>query len=246
MMVEIRTILWREWVFFKRRFWKILTALIVTPILYLIAFGWGLGGDLSVDGYSYMQFILPGIIALTSMRSSYSSISMRVSVARLHERSFENYLISPTRLTYLTLGHVLAGALRGMFAVVVLLFSSLIFGEFIRINVVFILLCFLNCLMFAALGFLASMVIDTHYDLNRFSSFVITPMAFLCGTFFSLKKVPIFLRWIIELLPLTHSTRLLRAIAFGGKVEGFSILVMLLYCTIFIVLSVKTCYEEIL
>jgi hypothetical protein len=89
-MREVLTVLWREWVFFRHRFIKITSAQIVTPILYLIAFGWGVGENLEMDGSQYMAYILPGVVALTSMRTSFSAISMRVSVPRLHERSCES------------------------------------------------------------------------------------------------------------------------------------------------------------
>ncbi len=242
--MEVMTILWREWIFFKRRFWKITSKTIVPPILYVITFGWGIGSGLSMEGKPYLFYILPGIIALTTMRASYGAISMRVSVSRLHEKSFENYLISPTRMHMLTLGQVLSGALRGMYSAFLIIVFMSLFGIFIRINLLFILVCFINSLMFASLGFLAAMTIDTHYDMNRFTSFIITPMAFLCGTFFSVGRMPYIVRSFIELLPLTHSTRLLRAISFDYKIEVFSIIVILLYTLIFYILSVRICFEE--
>lgn len=242
--MELTTILWREWIFFKRRFWKITSALIITPILYLITFGWGLGDIITIEGKPYLFYILPGIIALTTMRASYGATSMRISVSRLHEKSFEIYLISPTKMYLLTLGHVLAGALRGMYVAMLIILFTVLFGIQTNINILFIIICFINSVMFASLGFLAAMVIDTHYDMNRFTSFLITPMSFLCGTFFSIARMPYILRSFIEILPLTHSTRLLRAITFGNKVEGFSVLVILIYTIIFYVLSIRICYEE--
>lgn len=242
--MEVLTILWREFVFFKRRFWKITSAQIVLPLLYMIAFGWGIGENVVVEGSRYMLYIIPGIVALTTMRSSFGAISMRVSVSRLHEKSFEYYLISPTSMYLLTLGHILAGAFRGMFSFFIIVIVSFTFGIMIKINFLFILVCFLNSLMFAGLGFFAAMMINTHYDMNRFTSFVISPMSFLCGTFFSLKKLPYFVRSFIELLPLTHSTRILREIALNGKIEVFSILVIIVYTIIFYILSVRACYEE--
>lgn len=244
-MREVLTVLWREWVFFKHRFVKITAAQIVTPILYLVAFGWGVGQNLQMDGNQYMSFILPGVVALTSMRTSYSAISMRVSVTRLHERSFESYLAAPIQIHWLAIGHILAGALRGLYASILILLVGIPFGVIYSIDVPFLFVSFLNGIMFAALGFFAAMMIDTHYDMNQFTSFVITPMGFLCGTFFSLKKLPWLLRQVIELLPLTHSTRLLRAIVLGGRIEMFSFLVMLIYAGIFTLLSIRACYEEV-
>lgn len=210
----------------------------------MIAFGWGVGENLVVEGSNYMYYIIPGIVALTTMRSSFGAISMRVSVSRLHEKSFEYYLISPISMYLLTFGHILSGALRGMYAAVIIILTAFVFGITIQINFLFIFICFLNSLLFAGLGFFAAMMINTHYDMNRFTSFIISPMSFLCGTFFSLRKMPYIVRSFIEFLPLTHSTRTLRAIALNGKVEGFSILVIIVYVIIFYILSVRACYEE--
>ncbi len=102
----------------------------------------------------------------------------------------------------------------------------------------------LNSLMFASLGFFAAMIIDTHYDLNRFTTFVINPMSFLCGTFFSLRKLPYILRIIIEAFPLTHSVRAIRSLALNNRVEYFSMLIMLLFTCAFYAMSVKACYKE--
>lgn len=242
--MEVSTILWREWKFFKRRFWKITSALIVSPLLYLITFGWGLGNSFTMEGHTYLYYILPGIIGMTTMRSGYSSVSMRVSVSRLHEKSFESYLISPTRIELLTLGYILSGTFRGMYAGILITIVPFIFGIFININLLFILVLFINSFMFASLGFLAAMIIDTHYDLNRFTSFIINPMSFLCGTFFSISKMPAILRSIIEIFPLTHSIRLLRAIAFNNKIELFSILIILVYCIILYILCIRVCFDE--
>lgn len=242
--MEIKTILWREYTFFKRRFWKITSAALMGPILYLIAFGWGLGGDLVVEGHDYLTFIIPGVIAMTTMRQSYSSISMRVSVSRLHEKSFEYYLISPTRMPLLTLGHVLAGAMRGMYTGMIIVLMAWLVGIPLHLSFNFLVIMFLNSLMFASLGFFAAMVIDTHYDLNRFATFVINPMSFLCGTFFSLRKMPYLLRAIIELFPLTHSVRAMRSLALNYRVEYFSMLIMALFAVAFYTMSVKACYKE--
>lgn len=238
------TILWREWIFFKRRFFKITSAQIVTPLLYLITFGWGLNNTANIDGNSYMYYILPGIAALTTMRSSYSGVSMRISVARLHEKSFENYFLSPISVKRLAIEYIISGALRGLYACFLMVIIMLLAGAKIYNWHIFIFASILNAILFSAIGFFAAMIIDTHYDMNRFTSFVITPMSFLCGTFFSLTKLPIFIRYFIEILPLTHAVRLMRSSAFGRNIDYFSILVLIVYILIITVFSIRICYEE--
>ena len=71
----------------------------------------------------------------------------------------------------------------------------------------------LNCLVFSAVGFIAGIVINSHQEMNRFSSFIITPMSFLCGTFFSLDKMPAIIKNFILVLPLTHTSIALRSVS---------------------------------
>lgn len=242
--MEIRTILWREWVFFKKRWLKVVSSQTVTPFLYLITFGYGIGHQFDIDGMPYLFFIIPGILGMTTMRNGYSYISSRITISRLHEKSFENYLLSPMRLHMIVLGYLLAGAIRSMIAVLIILVILAPFGGLMTVNLTFIGICFLNAMMFSALGFLLAMAIDTHYDLNRVQTFIITPMSFLCGTFFSLTQLPIVVSGFIELLPLTHSIRLLRKIFIYNSFDGFSFLVMLFYTGCFYLLALRICYEE--
>lgn len=144
----------------------------------------------------------------------------------------------------LTLGQVLAGSLRGMYAAFLIIVVSSLAGVHIKINLFFIVLCLLNSLVFSAFGYFAAMVIDSHYDMNRFTSYIITPMTFLCGTFFSLEHLPGPVKFLINLLPLTHASVSLRAIALGGEVEMFSIVVLGCYFLVFFSMGVMASFRE--
>ena len=70
--MDFYTILWADLMIMRRRMTRYLVTTLVSPILYLFAFGWGLGRDISIEGASYLDFVIPGIIALTAMNSSSS------------------------------------------------------------------------------------------------------------------------------------------------------------------------------
>lgn len=243
--MEVFTILWREFIFFKKRALKITSATIITPILYLIAFGWGLEGNIKIQGYSYISFLIPGIIALSSMRTSFNAVSIRITVSRFTEKSFEYYLTAPINLYLLTLGQILAGALRGFYASILIYIVTLLFKQNLNVNIYFWIIVFLNSILFSALGYFAAMVIESHYEMNRFTSFVITPMSFLCGTFFSLDKMPIVIKNIISFLPLSFTTQALRNIAVFDKILFKNIFFLLLYIVVFYILSVRVSYREV-
>lgn len=242
--MEITTILWREWLFFKRRFWKLTLSQMVSPLLYFVTFGMGLGGMMDVEGRPYLYYLIPGLLAMTTMRNSYTSVSTRISVMRLHEKSFECYLYSPTRMYLLAVGHILAGALRGMYAGIFIVLLGMVSGANLVLNGWLLAAVAMNALIFSAMGFFAAMIIESHYDMNNFTNMVITPMSFLCGTFFSLEGIPAVLKWIVNLMPLTHTTRLIRGISFGERVNWISMAVSAVFVVILTVCCVWACYRE--
>lgn len=239
----MKAVLWEEWVVFKRKFWKITSSALISPIMYMIAFGWGLGGDMTVNGYPYIYFIIPGVIALTTMNTSYSAVSVLLNIHRLYDKTFEQYLIAPIPIYTFTAGKVLAGALRGMYAGFIIIAISFLFGVKLHISIGFILIMFLNGLAFASLGFFAALVVDSHADMNRFSTYFIMPMTFLCGTFFSPEKLPVFMKNIIYLLPLTHASESLRSIAIGNSFSMVNVGVIFIYFIVLFSLAVRQCYK---
>ncbi len=209
-MSTFTSILWQEYVLFKRKFWTITLAAMVSPILYLIAFGWGIGGSVTVEGKSYINFIIPGIIALTTMTVSYNNTGNSINISRIFYKTFEAFMMAPITVASYAIGKIVAGALTGMYSALLIIILSLIAGTGISISPYFILIIILNCLTFSAIGFTVGIFINSHTEMSKFSSFVITPMSFLCGTFFSLDKMPQVIKIIIWMLPLTHTSLGLR------------------------------------
>ena len=240
--MEITTILWREWLFLKRRFWRITFSQMVSPLLYFVTFGIGLGRMIDSGGQPYLHYLIPGLLSMTTMRNSYTSVSTRISVMRLHEKSFESYFYSPTKMYLLATGHILAGALRGLYSGIFILILGFVSGAGLSLNGWLLLAVTLNALIFSALGFFAAMIIESHYDMNNFTNIVITPMSFLCGTFFSLDGIPEALKWLVNVMPLTHTTRLIRQLAFGGGVNWAAMAVSVLFVIVLWACSVRECY----
>lgn len=240
-MSAFLTILWQEFILFKRKFWGITIGAMVSPILYLIAFGWGLGGGMKVDGRDYILFVIPGIIALTTMTVSYNNIANSVNISRIYDKTFEAFMTAPINVTVYAMAKITAGALRGMYSGVLIMLLSLLFNTGLTITPYFVLLIILNCLVFAAIGFTAGVLIDSHADMAKFSSFVITPMSFLCGTFFSLNKMPGVIKEFIWLLPLTHTSLGLRSYGEDFKSMLVHPIVLIIYFIVVSCVGIKCC-----
>ena len=217
MLQDIATVFWRDWIVLRERMGTFIFSRMVTPVLYLVAFGWGLGRNIQVGGGSYLDFIVPGILALNSMNISFNSVGSPLNMARLYHKTLEEYLVAPISPVAFVLGKVLSGAVRGLISSMIIVALSYMFGAQFHINAAFALIVALNCVVFAGLGFVAAMLINSHEDMGNFSTYVLLPMSFLCATFFSIDKLPVYVRGFLELLPLTHTTYALRAIGGGGE-----------------------------
>ena len=238
MMINgIITVLWEKWVEFKFEWKKITASALVSPMLYMIALGWGLGSTSTVTDRPYIDFLVPGIIALSTMNNSFSAVGQPLNVQRLFERSFDQIIISPTPMPAYIFGQMLGGALRGMYSGMLILLLSIPFGASIQLSLPFFLVMLLNGMTFAALGILSAIVASSHGDIARFSTFFILPMTFLCNTFFPLERVPDFIQVLISILPLTHASSSLRAMAYGSAPNPLSLIVLAIYATVFMIVA---------
>jgi ABC-2 type transport system permease protein len=232
---DIYSVLWVDLRFLRRHWLRTLATSIISPILYLVAFGFGLGRGISFGGYSYLDFVIPGIIALTAMTGSYNGAGLKLHVDRLFYKSFDEYLLSPISLFSLALGKTLIGVVRGLIASVALLIVGIIISPTLIISPLFILVLFSSCFVFSFLGVLVALWAKSHQDMGTFSTIVILPMTFLSSTFFSLSQLPDAVKSILYVLPLTHSSESLRAAALGQPFPWLSFLALLGFGLIFFV-----------
>lgn len=242
-MSGLTAVLWREYLFFKRRWLTITTSAMVAPLLYLVAFGLGLGRSVSLNGVPYLDFIVPGVAALSTMNVSFNAVATPLTIARLYDKTLEEYLVAPITIHSYAAGKILAGALRGLYAAAILILISLIFQAKLIINEWFIVILCLNCLIFSSLGFLVALRIRSHPDMARFNNYAITPMIFLCGTFFSVDSIPFPFSQLIKLLPLTPASQVLRAVALGGEPAYALLAVQIIYLLVFVFWGLRTCLK---
>lgn len=243
MFKEILPILWEEWIVFKRGFLKITTSAVIGPILYIVAFGFGMGGGFSLKGITYIKFLIPGVIALTTMNASYKAIAITLNTNRLYDKTFEQYVLAPMSMFNFCLGKAIAGSIRGVYCGFIVLLVAGIFQVSLNINGAFIAIMFLSGLTFSCLGMLGALVVTSHADMTRFGTYVMMPMTFLCGTFFSVDQLPVILKQFIYVLPLTHVSTMLRAIATYEAFNMQSILIVVMYFILFFGLSLWRCHK---
>lgn len=223
----IVAVLWEKWVEFRRDFYKITLAAMIAPLMYLVVFG--LGIQTMSHGEPYLNFLIPGVVALTTMNGSFNAIAQSLNVQRLYEKAFDQVMISPTPLWQFIVGQLLAGSIRGLYAGSIILILTLPIANALTFNGWSFLIMFLNGAVFSAVGVVVSFVAKNHADVPRFSNYIIMPMSYLCNTFFSLEKMPHGLREVVSVLPLSQASAMIRSIAAGNGFEMYGILILLAY-----------------
>jgi len=212
------TVFWGEWLDLRARIPQIAASGLVSPLIYILAFGMGLGSALDRSnipfsaGDNYLQFILPGMIALSSMTISFGGTTFSICGERLYSQTFEEVLLLPVHPLSLFLGKMIAGVVRGLMTSISILVIAIIATQKITfIHPLFLLILVLNCAIFAGVGVIAGLNVKSIESVGLLNNFLIVPMSFLGGTFFDPNVLPFFLKALVYCLPLTYVTTALRS-----------------------------------
>ncbi len=220
----------KEMLIFKRKLFKLgyLFSAMVIPVMYLVAFGLGLGKSVQTGHGTYLDFLIPGLVAMSSMTNSYAWLAGAIAINRLYFKSFQVLVQAPISPSSIMIGEVLAGMTKGVFASILILLVGFGISAHFRVTPLFIGTLLLNCFLFACMGIVTGMVAKSHEDTSTYSNFFILPMAFFSGTFFPVDRAPVVIKWIIYIMPLTHTNVLIRASRFDSSVM-VSLAVLLVY-----------------
>lgn len=238
----ILTILWEKWTEFKRDFYKITLAAMVAPLMYLVVFG--LGIQTTSHGEPYLNFLIPGVVSLTTMNGSFNAIAQNLNVQRLYEKAFDQVMISPTPLWQFIVGQILGGSLRGLYAGGIILVLTMPIRTGLVFNGLSFFIMFLNGAVFSAVGVVVSFLAKNHADVPRFSNYIIMPMSYLCNTFFSTEQMPRGLREVVSALPLSQTSGMIRSIAAGERPGITGIFLLLAYLAVFMGIAFWFIYKK--
>lgn len=221
LLADILTIFWGDWLELRVRIAQVAASGLVSPLIYILAFGLGLGNSIRpgaeiAGSYgNYLEFILPGMVALSSMTVSFGGTTFSICGDRLFTKNFEELLLVPVHPLALHLGKMLAGVVRGLMTSGSVILVALLFtGNWRFLHPLFLLLLVLNSAVFAALGVIVGLTVRSLEAVGLYNNFVIVPMSFLGATFFDPATLPAVLKAVVYLLPLTYASIGLRAAAY--------------------------------
>lgn len=224
--------------YLKRNFLVVLITILVLPFLYFISFAYGLGSTVdNTDGVTYIAFVIPGIVSLSTLSSCFSTTANKIMLQRRFYSSFDEVTLCPVSSASIVLGKTVLGVIRGLLCSMILMTLGILMTDDFSITPMLLFTVFVSCLTYSLLGVMAGFMVKGPPTFNLFNSLVILPMTFLCGTVFSVSMMPDILQRIIWFLPLTHTTECIRSAALGWDFPYLSLLIVLIYGTVFFLIS---------
>ena len=165
---------------------------VIRSVLYFLVFGTILGtriGD--VGGFSYMQFVVPGLVMLSVVTNSFSNVATTFFQAKFFSRNIDEILVSPTPPWILIAGYVSGGVVRGVVIGILVLLVSLFFAPLPLTNpfVIFLFLV-LSSLLFSLAGLVNGIFAKNFDGITIVPTFVLTPLVYLGGVFYSVHDLP--------------------------------------------------------
>lgn len=217
----------------RRHIQETLVSALMGPLLYLVAFAYGMRAGDTEAGVTYVSYAIPGIVAMTSMTAGFTSTAQKIMIQRLFHSSFDEMILCPMHTSSIVLGKAVVGMVRGMLGSLILLALGAFIAPDLVLSPWLVLSALFSCVTFSLLGVAAGLLARSSATLNLLSSLVVLPMTFLCGTLFAVDALPEVVSQVIWALPLTHSSEMIRAVALGWDVPWVSVAVMVGYLVLF-------------
>lgn len=181
---------------------------VVTSSLYFLIFGTVLGSQIGdVQGYPYMEFVVPGLVMLAIITTSYANTSFTFFSSKFFARSIDEILVSPTPPWVMIAGFVGGGLVRGILVGTIVLLVSIFFtGLTLATHNILIILFFalLTCLVFSLAGLVNGIYAKSIDGINLVPTFVLTPLVYLGGIFYSVESLPLWWQTITYANPLFY------------------------------------------
>ncbi len=210
-LVAVRTIIRKEMARVMRIWVQTIVPPAITMTLYFVIFGNLIGRRIgTMEGFDYMQYIAPGLIMMSVITNSYGNVVSSFFGAKFG-RHLEEMLVAPMSNATIIVGHVAGGVLRGLLVgslvtIVALFFTRLqVAHPFVMISVVL-----LSSIVFSLAGFINAIFARKFDDISIVPTFVLTPLTYLGGVFYSISLLPDFWQNVSKANPILYMVNAFR------------------------------------
>jgi lipooligosaccharide transport system permease protein len=233
---------WQRNLTVYRQNWKIsFMPPIMEPLLYLSAFGIGIGSMVGKVTYgdsavSYASFIAPALISFNIMNNAFFENTYGSFIRMYYQKTFDAMMATPLSVNDIITGEIIWGATKSLIATLIMMAVISLFGLIHYPHGLLIIpLAFFGGLAFGCIGMFFT-AITKHIDLFNLPFFLfITPMFLFSGTFFPIENLPFWAQKLALILPLTHLVNLTRGLCYGlfSGAMVWAVLYLLVFTVIF-------------
>ena len=201
----LKTIVIKEYLRFIRIWLQTVLPPAITTALYFVIFGKLIGSQISdIDGYSYMDYIVPGLILMAVITNAYANVVASFYMAKF-QKSIEELLVSPVPNYLILIGYISGGVARGLIVGLVVTLVAMFFSDlqihswFIAISV-----AILTAILFSIAGFINAVYANSFDDISIIPTFILTPLTYLGGIFYSIEMLPEFWQNVSLINPILY------------------------------------------
>lgn len=204
-LISLYTIIRREWVRMIRIPGQVFLPPAITMSLYFLIFGELVGKRIgNINGVPYAQYIAPGLIMMAVIMNAYTNVSSSFFGNRF-QRNIEELLVSPTPNEFILLGYVCGGVIRALIVAAIVTFITRCFVplELTHPAITFVMIILVS-LLFANAGFLNAVHAKRFEDIMLIPTFILTPLTYLGGVFYSINMLPSFWQMVSKVNPVLY------------------------------------------
>ncbi|MCY7295619.1 ABC transporter permease [Alteromonas sp. a30] len=235
--IALKTI-WRKEITRYMRIWiQTLLPPVITMSLYFVIFGNLIGSRIGdMGGFTYMEFIVPGLIMMSIITNSYSNVASSFFSAKF-QHNIEELIVAPVPAWVVIAGYLGGGMSRAILVGILVSFISLLFVDIhIHNFAAIVATLLLTASLFACAGLINGVYARNFDDISIIPTFVLTPLTYLGGVFYSLTLLPEFWQWVSKANPIVYMVSGFRY-GFLGQSDfsiGTSIGLLVLFNIVFI------------
>ena len=241
-LISFRAIVDKEVTRFLRIWPQTLLPSVVTMFLYFMIFGNFIGSRINgFNGFSYIQFIAPGLIMMAVITNSYSNVVSSFFGIKF-QRNIEELLVSPTPARVIVIGFVCGGALRGLLVGVLVTLVSLLFTKLPIYNLIIVLAYItLTSFVFSLAGLMNGIFAKKFDDVSIIPTFVLTPLTYLGGVFYSITALPRFWQEASLINPVLYMVNGFRYgfLGYSDINIWFGLLMLIIFAAILFIINLK-------
>ncbi len=246
---------WQRNLTVYQRIWKVVfLPPLLEPVLYLVAFGVGLGvlvGNVQYRGLqvSYVEFIAPALLSVNIMYNAFFENTYASFVRMYYQKTFDAMMATPLCLEEIMTAEIIWAATKSVIATAIMQGVISLFGliEYPQ-GLLIIPLAFLGGIAFGSIGLLFTSMVRTIEMFNLPIFLFVTPMFLFSGTFFPLENLPRWAQNIAAILPLTHLVKITRSLSFG-VIEAellWSVAYLVAFCLILFPLALVRMHHRLI